>query len=857
MSTPTPLMQQYFSIKQEYPNALLLFQVGDFYELFFEDAKSAAAFLGIALTKRGTNNGEPIPLCGVPVHALDHYLAKLVRGGFNVVICDQLQEAVPGKMVERGVTRVLTPGTLTDSKLLDEKSASYLFSFYPVQTGWGLLFGELLSAQLFATTVPAQALKSLESEVVRYFPDEVLIPEIPEAKSFQPYFKQLGYYTTLVPQGTDEAQGAARAWMNRHFGRESLNQVTAHEGLASAVTQMHGYLRKTNESALEQFKSIYFYQPEDFLLLDAATQRNLELIKPLQADGSSYTLFSHMDAAITAMGSRTIKKWIQRPLVSREAIEQRLDAVSSFVEDVATTRHIEKLLREIGDLERVVGRIALRRATLQDYLQLKAALTALPALKKHLGHKRQSVLLFAIDERIVELQNLLQELERALNDNGATTWMIKPGYDSRLDHLRDLAHNSHSKIIELERSEQQRTGISSLKIRYNQVSGYYIEVTKPNTHLVPEDYQRQQTLVGRERYTTAYLRQLQGEILTAQQESAALEVTLFDQLKSVVAQHVTQLRHVCAAVSKLDALIGLSLVSYNHNYSRPTFNNDRNILIAGGKHPVIASILGSVFIANDTQLTDEQSLFVITGPNMGGKSTYLRQVALIAIMAQIGCYVPATKASLPLLDRIFTRIGAGDQLSAGKSTFLVEMEETATICSQATAQSLVILDEVGRGTSTFDGLAIAQAVVEFLYTTVKARCLFATHYHELTQLTERFPGIASYYAASSKGANGIMFRYKILPGIADGSFGVEVARLAGLPTQVLTRAQEILEELTQGQVLQVPPSELISEPPTQELALQRSLVARVRAANLDQMTPRQAMELLFECQNSLAEPPVF
>jgi DNA mismatch repair protein MutS len=793
-SGATPLMQQYFAIKAEYSHALILFQVGDFYELFFDDAKMAAAYLGIALTKRGTNNGEPIPLCGVPVHALDHYLSKLVRGGFNVAICEQLQEAVPGKMVARGVTRVLTPATLTDAKLLDDKTASYLFSFFPAPTGWGLLFGELLSAQLFATTLPASALKSLEAEVVRYFPDEILLPDDPLAKQFQSHFKQMGYYTAAVPFSADKEQ--SQGWMSRHFSSDTVKQVEAHEGLRNAVTVMHDYLRKNQESSLEQFKSIYFYQPEDFLQLDAATQRNLELIKPLQEAAAGCTLFAHLDQAATPMGSRMIKKWIQRPLVVQDAIEQRLDAVEILTDRVASLRQLEKFLKDVGDLERIIGRIALRRATMHDYLQLKAALATLPSIKAVLAEIRAAVLLGAIDDRLVTLPVLLAELERALNDDSATQWLIKKGYDERLDRLRELATNSHAKIVALEVREQQKTGISSLKVRYNGVHGYYIEITKTNLDLVPDYYVRQQTLVGRERFITPELRQLQGEILTAQQESSAVEAALFDQIKITVVGSVGTLRHICAALSRLDALMALSLVSYQNNYIRPTFTPNRDIKITAGRHPVIAQLLGGSFIPNDTELTEAQSLWIITGPNMGGKSTYLRQVALITIMAQLGCYVPASKAELSILDRIFTRIGAGDQLSAGKSTFLVEMEETATICNQATARSLVILDEVGRGTSTFDGLAIAQAVVEFLHTKVAARCLFATHYHELTELEARLPGIVSYYAASTKGPAGIMFRYKIVRGTADGSFGIEVARLAGLPGEILVRAQEILEDLS-------------------------------------------------------------
>lgn len=786
MQTPTPLMQQYFSIKSEYPHALILFQVGDFYELFFDDAKTAASVLGIALTKRGAHNGEPIPLCGVPLHALDHYLPKLIRGGHNVTICDQLETAVPGKMVARGITRVLTPATLTDSQLLDAKTASYLLSFCPTPTGWGLVFGELLSAQLFATTLPANAYKTLDAELVRYFPDEILLPDDPLAQQYQTYVKQQGYYTALVPLVD---QGASRAWMSRQLGRDTAQKVCNHEGLRTAVSMMHSYLGKHQQASLEQFRAIHFYQPEDFLMLDAATQKNLDLAE----------LFTHLDHAATAMGSRTIKKWMQRPLVAHDAIEQRLDVVDLFTSQPLFLRQLEKHLQQLGDLERIVGRIALRRATMHDYLQVKVALCAIPAIKAALAPYCQSVLLAAINERLLILQELADELERALHTDSSQSWIIKPGYNGQLDRLRELAHNSHAKIVELETREQTKTGIGSLKIRYNNVHGYYVEVTKTHADSVPDYYVRQQTLVGRERFMIPELRQLQGEILTAQQDSSVLEQQLFEQIKSMVATVIGPLRHMCAALAKLDALLGLSGVSYEHHYVRPVFNNNRTTEIVGGKHPVIAALLGAKFIPNDTVLSPSESLWIITGPNMGGKSTYLRQVALLQIMAQMGCYVPAQRASLAVVDRIFTRIGAGDQLSAGKSTFLVEMEETATICTQATSNSLVVLDEVGRGTSTFDGLAIAQAVVEYLHAKVGVRCLFATHYHELTALEGQLPGVVSYHAASTKGPAGIMFLYKMVRGTADGSFGVEVAKMAGLPQEIIIRAGEILDTLSQQQ----------------------------------------------------------
>jgi DNA mismatch repair protein MutS len=858
----TPLMQQYTSIKQQFPDALLLFQVGDFYELFWDDAKQAAATLGITLTKRGKSNDEPIPLCGVPVHALDHYLGRLVKSGFNVAICDQLEPAVPGKVVERGVTRVLTPGTLTDTKLLQAKSASYIFSFFPLEHQWGLLFGELLTAQLFATVLEHNAYSVLESELNRFFPDEILIPDTMLAKQYQGYFKKQGYSTTLVPFIVDDdtQTGAARGWISRQFKREVAQHLYAQESMRHSVYNFYRFLKKNQEGALEQFKAIHFYKPEDFLLLDAATQRNLELVTHQQDGHYGHTLFEHLDHAVTAMGSRMLKKWLVRPLVKQEAIEQRHNALQLLIDDIQGRHQLETQLSQLGDIERVLGRIALNRAHLHDYLMLAQALLIMPLIKEFLIHHHTDSLLGMLLSRIADFRALQHILTQSLNDDTTKEWLIKKGFDESLDRLRELVEHGHTKIMELELREQQATGIQSLKIKYNQVHGYAIEITKTNLDAVPSYYIRQQTLVGRERFITAELKQLQSDIMAAHQEIKAVEAVVFERIKQEVAHYLLPLRQAAQALAQLDALLGLSKVAYHNGYVRPVFNEHREIIIEQGRHPVVAQVLGHHFIPNDTHLTNDQSLWIITGPNMGGKSTYLRQVALICIMAQCGSLVPARSACLPLLDRIFTRIGAGDNVSAGKSTFLVEMEETALICSQATDKSLVILDEVGRGTSTFDGLAIAQAVVEYIYNVVQARCLFATHYHELTELKHQFPRLVSYYTASKKIADGIVFLYKMVPGTADGSFGLEVAKLAGLPKPVIQRAQAILERLLQQETLksiQIQTSTstigLVSEDVAlaeikflkQELVLKNELLGKFINLDYDNLSPRQAFDLLW------------
>lgn len=848
----TPLMRQYYAVKQQYPHALVLFQVGDFYELFFDDAKKASAFLGIALTKRGKINGDPIPLCGVPVHALDHYLTKLVKAGFKVAICDQLEEAKPGKTVERGVTQVLTPGTLTDPKLLDEKSASYLFSFFPAQDQWGLLFAELLTAQLFATVLPIDSHKGLESELARFFPDEIILSDDKQVRSFEPYFKQQGYCTTIVSNQSDIQ--TVNQWMNAQLPADACSYVSNNQSMMHAVQNLHSYLQQTHQSALDQFKSMHWYAPEDFLILDHATQTNLELVKNAHDGSRKNTLFSVIDGALTPMGSRMIKKWILRPLVKQQVIEQRQDAIAQLTTNIVTMQQLEQLLGQLGDVERIIGRIALRRATYHDYLHVKRVLGLLPQLQTILLQS-PAWLLSVIMQQCGGFEKIFFLLDAALNDDTSKEWIIKQEFNAELDAIRDLCNGATNKVLALEQHEQQATGIGSLKIRYNQMYGYYIEITKTHLDAIPAHYIRQQTLVGRERYVTKELQQLQHEILHAQGQVSSLEKTLFEQVKQEVSLSVSSLRKLSHALANLDALCGLSRVCYNNGYVRPTFNTDSSILIEQGRHPIVEQVMDYPFIPNDTQLDNQQSTWIITGPNMGGKSTYLRQVALIGIMAQIGCFVPAKRAHLAILDRIFTRIGAGDNLAQGKSTFLVEMEETAAICTQATAKSLVILDEVGRGTSTFDGLAIAQAVVEFIHTSIKARCLFATHYHELTLLPQSFAGITTYHAACKKTHSGIQFLYKILPGVAHGSFGVEVAKLAQLPFTVINRAEHILDELqshSNAQSLPAMPHKQNVYAAAQVAELESQLhdahkkIAALNSIDYDHLSPKAAFDFLWK-----------
>ncbi len=862
----TPLMSQYFEIKKQYENALVLFQVGDFYELFFDDAKQAAATLGIALTKRGTFEGEPIALCGVPVHALDHYLVKLIKHGFCVVICDQLEAPVAGKIVKRGVRQVLTPGTLTDTRLLDEKSASYVCSFFEHDQGWGVVFAEILTAQWYATLIPTGAYKTLEAELSRFFPDEIVLDGRGKTFThFGGYFKKQGYYTGCV-QATDYEKVLAHDIVDQKIA-DSLNQTMLDAVEKKVVTQalntLCAYLKKNNEAALNALQHIYFYRPDDFMIIDQATQKNLELLCNAQDGTRSNSLLSVLDMTITAMGARAIKKWVVRPLVQKNVVNARLDAVEYFKNNFVVAEQLTDLLKTVGDGERIVGRIALDRASVQDYVHLVSILKIIPEIKQLLHQK--TPLLHMLQQSLAPCTTLADYLTAALSQD--LSMIINKGFDARLDQVRSLVHDSYGALMALELQQQKETGISSLKIRYTDAFGYAIEITNTHKEKIPAHYVRKQTLVGRERYTCPVLQELEHAIVQARAEIVQLEQHLFATVKKEVIPFLHELRKTMQAFAHIDALLSFARCAYERNYCRPIIHDTRDIIIERGRHVVVEGKVGSAFVPNDTRLTDEQSLWIITGPNMGGKSTYLRQVALINIMAQCGSFVPAHAAQLPLLDRVFTRIGASDNVAEGKSTFLVEMEETAHICHYATEKSLIILDEVGRGTSTFDGVSIAQALVEYIYSTLKSRCLFATHYHELTVLPQTMAGIINVHVASKESEDGIVFLHMIVPGIAQGSFGIAVAKLAHLPDSVVRRAYHIEKQLSHDQQKQaqnfmantesnhfIPASvhdaDIILALETQVKLMQQKL-SLINAVHADDLSPRKAFEIILKLKESV------
>ncbi len=840
----TPLMQQYHELKAIHSDALLFFQVGDFYELFYEDAKKASHYLGITLTARGKNNGHPIPLCGVPLHTKDHYIAKLIKGGFRVALCDQLEPATPGVVVKRGVTQVFTPATLTDAHMLDEKKSSYLLSCFPEQEGCGLVFGELLTSHIQATTTGKDHERVVGDEVARFFPDEIIIPNTLMGKSYAAHLKSSGY-APLLFDAPDISIEQLTHWLAQRFSDEIARTVSGNKFLTGAVHYFYAYLARTQGNALDQFNQFSLYTPNQFLVLDAATQRNLELVRNTHDGSTSHTLYATLDCTHTPMGSRLLRKWLLAPLINTDELAERHAAVAQFFERYSQADQIHLYIKALGDLERIVGRIALGKAHLHDYVALKKALVLVPSIRQWVMTIPASLLQNSA-QQIIDFIELYSILNQAFADETVGERIIKSGYDTQLDAYRATIDSFTQQLQEFEHREQAQTGIGSLKVGYNSVHGYYLEITNTHKLKIPEHYIRKQTLAGRERYITQELQVLESNIHRAQALILDHEKQVYSEIKAAVVRWIPSLRRAAASLAQIDVLLAYAALARDNQYVHPIMSaHSCDILIHEGRHPVVEGTQNERFIANDCELTDTASTWIITGPNMGGKSTFLRQNALIQIMAQAGSFVPAKAARLPIVDRIFTRIGAGDNVVQGKSTFLVEMEETAAICINATERSLVILDEVGRGTSTYDGLALAQAVVEYIHRIVRARCLFATHYHELVALEESLPGLVSYHATSSRTHSGIVFLYKMSRGAADGSFGIEVAKLANVPPEIIARARVLLEALS---VQSVAPARIVQNSIDAQLLIDTekytTLMRMLEKANPDELSPRQAHDLL-------------
>jgi DNA mismatch repair protein MutS len=856
-------MRQYNSIKQQVPNALLMFRLGDFYELFFEDAVVAARELEITLTARNKEKGAAIPMCGVPYHAAEGYIARLIQKGHRVAICDQMEDPkVAKKLVKRDITRVVTPGTAMGANLVRSRENNYLAAVAKSDGRSAVAHVDISTGEFRVTELPHtevnSAIEQLGAREV-LFPGD--LPLLASEGAASPRFTR-----TELEEWVFTADYAERT-LRDHFKLLTLDGcgLANRPAAVSAAGAILHYLRETQRAALDHLDRPTFYDRADSMALDTVTVRNLELLEPIfaaDAGGSQQaTLLAVIDQTQTGMGGRLLRQRLLRPSMDRAEIEQRLDALGELLQQTILRAELRKQLGGIQDLERLLAKVTLGSAGPRDVLALGRSLEKIPALKRCFD-TQQAARLRSLHVRLDELPDVANLILEAIADepplNLVDGGTIRPGYNAELDELRDLSLNGRQVIAQIEARERQRTGIQSLKVRFNNVFGYYIEITKANQHLAPSDYERKQTLANAERFTTPELKDYERKVLDAEEKILALEKDLFGAVRQRAAAEAQRIRATAAAVAELDVTAALAQVAAENRYQRPQFSDTGEMRIMAGRHPVIERLADTEsgrFIPNDLYLNDSTDLIaLITGPNMGGKSTYLRQAALIAILAQVGSFVPAESATLPIIDRIFTRIGASDNLARGRSTFMVEMTETAVILNTATARSFIVLDEIGRGTATYDGLALAWAVVEHIHARTRARTLFATHYHELTELAEQLTGVRNLMVSVKEAGDHIIFLRKVEPGKADRSYGIEVARLAGLPLSVIERAREVLKlhERSEHQVTH----ELAHEPagPVQIQMFEPvgyDLAARIRALNLDELRPIEALQLLSELQKEL------
>jgi DNA mismatch repair protein MutS len=882
----TPLMRQYAAIKKEHPHALLFFRLGDFYELFFQDAVVAARELQITLTSRNKEKGVAIPMCGVPYHAAEGYIAKLIRRGHKVAICDQVEDPRLAKqLVRREVTRVVTPGTAVDGSLRSEEN-NFLAALAYVNGAVGFAALDLSTGEFRATEFRGQdAERRIMDELQQLRPRELLFgSSLPlfESKVEQP---SLTGASAAAPRVAPEASSAA-VWtetplddwifspsyaiplVENQFGVLSLEGfgLAGRPAAASAAGAVLHYVRTTQRGALEHVDRIGFYERQGCLVLDAVTVRNLELIEPLFAgQDDAVTLFRSIDHTVTPMGKRLLRSWMLRPSIDVAEISARLDASDAMMRDTLGREELRRSMDGILDIERLLSRVTLETANPRDLLALAASLAKVPAVRagvSRFASERASALHAAIDE----LSDLRERIERTIEPEPPLTFadggVICPGVHAELDELRALSRNSKRYLAQVEERERQRTGIGSLKIKFNNVFGYYLEVSKPNLHLVPREYERKQTLVNAERFTTPELKEYEVKILDAQEKIVEIERRMFAELRAALAAEARRIRQTALALAEVDVLAGFAYLAATRNYCRPQFDDSGDLEICAGRHPVVEQHEltrgADRFVPNDLYLNSTtHTILVLTGPNMGGKSTYLRQAALIVILAQMGSFVPARSARLSAVDRIFTRIGASDNLARGRSTFMVEMTETAAILNTATPRSLVLLDEIGRGTATYDGLAIAWAAIEYIHARTRAKTLFATHYHELTELADRLSGVKNYHVSVKESGGGIVFLRKVEPGAADRSYGIEVAKLAGLPPEVIHRAREVLAEHEDAEhrlTRQLASDEVA--PPAVQLTIYTPLAQRIveqlRTVDTDRLTPIEALNLIASLKRDIA-----
>lgn len=853
LSSHTPMMRQYLTIKAEFPNILIFYRMGDFYELFYDDAKKAADLLDISLTARGKSGGNAIPMAGVPYHAVESYLAKLVNLGESVAICEQVGDPATSKgPVERKVVRVITPGTVSDEALLTDKQDNLIVAIVENQSkqaspAYGLAYLDMASGR-FVLTEPESS-EQLQAELQRLAPAELLYPE-----SFSD-FSLISSQKGLRRRAEWEFDlDTAINLLNKQFETKELTGFGVTEKVygLSAAGCLLAYVKDTQRSALPHIRAIVSESARKGVVLDAATRRNLELTQNLQG-GSESTLAQVLDKSATPMGSRLLKRWLHFPLRDLATLRSRQDTVEEII-NLDLTTQVHPLLKGLGDIERIVARIALQSARPRDFARLRNALQSLPELQQILTPAKQGYLATLASEcqPIPAIQTLL---EQAIVENPPVLirdgGVIAPGYHQELDELRDLSDGATEFLQQLEQKEKERTGISSLKVGYNKVHGFFIEISRSAAQEVPQDYIRRQTLKNNERFITEELKQHEHKVLSAQSKFLALEKSLYQELFSKILPALADLQQLSQAIAELDVLSTFAERALTLNYVKPTLVNEAGIDISAGRHPVVEQMTKEAFIANPVALTEQRRMLIITGPNMGGKSTYMRQTALIVLMAHVGCYVPAQAATIGLVDRIFTRIGASDDLASGRSTFMVEMTETANILHNATSKSLVLLDEIGRGTSTYDGLSLAWACAELLALKTKAFTLFATHYFEMTMLAEQIATLANVHLDAVEHEDNIVFMHAVQEGAASRSFGLQVAQLAGVPKSVVKRAKQRLAELESSQVPSSLPSQTQANNQLSLMVEEHVIVEQLKSIDVNDLSPRQALDLLFELKSKV------
>ncbi len=868
-------MRQYFEAKRQYRHALVFFRMGDFYEMFYEDALVASRALDLTLTSRSKDSaGTPVPMCGFPHHAADGYLARLVKKGYSVAICDQIEDPKKAKgLVKRDVVRVVSPGTLTDSAYLEAREPAFLMAIVATraatgqQAEYGVALVDLSTGEFdVAEYSGVEGLASLRAEVAVLRPREIVVASAADARALLPEIAQQAVPVTEIDGWHFELESARQTLLAqlRVSGLEGFG-LARRQAAVCAAGALVRYLRDTQKADLAHVRSIRLRQVADGLLIDPTTLKHLEVVESMTG-GRAGTLLDEIDRTVTPMGGRLLRAWLLRPLTSLEAIRDRLDAVEELAVRTTDRGKLRETLKSILDLERLLARIALATASPRDLVALGRSLAAVPRLALMLT-ECQAPLVRSLIGELDDLSDVRHWVEAAIMDEPPALsregGFVRDGFDPTVDELRTISRSGKQVIAEMEQGERARTGISSLKVRFNRVFGYYIEISKSNLHAVPADYIRKQTIAGGERYVTPALKEYEEKVLGADERIVTRELEIFETLRQRVAAEAPRVLDTARAVAALDVLAGLAETATVGNYTKPHVHDGDEMVAVDVRHPVVERLAAGAFVPNDITLNSTtHQLVILTGPNMGGKSTYLRQVALLCLMAQTGSFVPAREAKLALIDRLYARVGASDNIARGQSTFMVEMQETSHILSGATSKSLVVLDEIGRGTATFDGLSIAWAVAEFMATSERARpkTLFATHYHELTDLAEAIPGVVNAHVTAREWNDDIIFLHKILPGRSDRSYGIQVARLAGLPASVIARARDILASLEHDELARGGKPSLSGVPvvPQQQLGLfqaaspaDEKLRERIREMDINRTTPIDALQILQDLKQSL------